>query len=182
MSKIYSFGESVLSNQRKVLSLILTITIFLSPHTGFARKIHNRQYRFKITLPATMIPVRPLNDTLQSETYSDSVVGITLMISGRESKFHNVDEYINCSWKELESLLKNFAEDTSLRLISCSSAKKKVVLDFIVNSPNYGCQDNIIYFIHRRKKDIQYSFTGGRQFTSNEQEYVKNIMHTLKLK
>jgi|GEM_PF-1499269 len=182
MNKIYSFYRSVLLNQRKVFSVVFAIAIFLLAQTSYGRKIHNRQYRFKITMPETMKRIRLANDTAQGQIYYDSVADIGLIISWRESKFHKVDEYINCSWKELESILKDCIADTSLRVISCSKKKRMTILDFIVSPSTNSYQNSIIYFVHHKQTDIQFSFVCKKEFTSEERRYMKSMMRTLKLK
>ena len=123
-----------------------------------------------------------VNDTVEGDVYYDTVTSAILIISGRESKFHKVDEYINCSQKDLESALKSWGSDSTLQIISCNKTKKATILHFRVSSSPNSYQDNIIYFIHYKKKDIQFSFFYKSEFTNDREKYVDNIMGTLKLK
>ena len=179
MSGIYLFFKETVFNNRKVLCWLFIIALFFVTQPSFARKIHNRHYKFKITLPAAM---QVITDTAQGEVYFDSTTNVILIISGRDSKFHAVDEYINCNWKELEVVLKNWSTDTSLQLISCNKSKKATIIHFKVGSAINGYQDNIIYFIHHRKKDVQFSFLYKNDIPNDSEKYIDDIMRTLKLK
>ena len=123
-----------------------------------------------------------VNDTAEGDVYYDTVTNAIMIVSGRESKFHKVDEYINCSQKDLENVLKSWSSDSTLQIISCNKTKKATILHFRVSSSLNGSQDNIIYFIHYKKKDIQFSFLYKSEFNNDREKYVDNIMGTLKLK
>jgi len=179
MSNVYLFFRKIVVNNRNAFCLLCTITFCFAALPSFARKIHSRHYKFKINLPAAM---QVITDTVQGEVYFDSTTNVILIISGRDSKFHAVDEYINCNWKELEVVLKNWSTDTSLQLISCNKSKKATIIHFKVGSAINGYQDNIIYFIHHRKKDVQFSFLYKNDIPNDSEKYIDDIMRTLKLK
>lgn len=166
-------------NGQKICAIILIIFFCFLAQVSPAKKLHNKDYKFKISLPQTM---KMVNDTGQGEIYYDSVTSTVLIISGRESKFHTVDEYINCNRNDLESALKNWISDSTLQIISCNKNKKATILHFRVVESPVKYQDNIIYFIHHRNIDIQFSFLYKTEDTPQREKDIEKIMRTLKLK
>ena len=166
-------------NGRKIYAIIFIIGFCFLAQVSLAKKLHDKNYKFKISLPQTM---KMINDTGQGEIYYDSLTSTVLIISGRESKFHTVDEYINCTRSDLESALKNWISDSTLQIISCNKNKKATILHFRVGKPPIKYQDNIIYFIHHRHMDIQFSFLYKTEDTPQREKDIENIMHTLRLK
>src|ERR1035438_8954205 len=100
---------------------ILLICICSFQNT-FARKIHNNHFKFIITLPDQLVEIKDSSDAMQGDMYYDTIRGIILLISGRESKFRSVNEYIDCATEKLEQQLQQEYGDTSLVLLSCNKA------------------------------------------------------------
>ena len=164
----------------------LLFACLCSFQTTFGKKIHNRQFKFKITLPGQMVNVIDTTNSLQGDLYYDTAAGIILLISARESKFQKVEDYLNCSKEELEQQLKANYGDPALQLIRCYKSnyypKKTTALNFEVSVLPFGYNTYMIYFIHHRQKDIQISFTYKKGTEQNSQKYIESIMQTLKLK
>ena len=167
------------------ICLVIVLTGLLSYSCASARKIVNRHYKFKITVPDRMLQINDSVGSLQGELYYDTGASIILMISGRESKFSSVDDYIDCRKGELEEQLRTAYEDPKLRLISCSKSEypgKITVVNFTVSVLPFGYNIYIIYFIHHNGKDIQLAFTYKQEMGQSSVKYIADIMETLKLK
>jgi len=149
MNNLYFFFAK-LSYNWKIFSLLFIIAFCFLVQPSFARKVYNKAYMFKIGLPSSM---KIFTDTAEGDIYYDTITQVILIISGRESKFHKVDDYINCSRKDLEGMLRNWSSDSTLQIESCNKTKKATILHFRVGSMlNDSYRDNIIYFIHHIKK------------------------------
>ena len=165
------------------LLCILTVGIAGSPG-AIAKKIRNRRYSFTVSIPDQLAE---LQDTLaESSLYYDTVADIILMISARKSDFMSVRDYMDCTMPELEQLLKNNYADSTLKLLSCDRSiyypEKSTVLHLAVSVLPYGFDSHIIYFIHHRKRDIQFFFTYKKEKEQESLKYINAIMKTLKLK
>ena len=165
--------------------LLVVLLCMASVLSVSAKKIHNRHFRFKLTIPEGMAPVFDTGSGLEG-LYYDSTVGVVLMISGRESRFTSVKDYIDCTREELEQNLREAYGDSTLTLISCNRfayySEKTTVIHFRVATQPAGSNAYLIYFIHHRKKDIQFSFTYKMQAGQNNAGYIDGVMQTIKLK
>jgi len=166
--------------------LFILTCCLLNFHTAAAKKIHNKQYKFKITVPDAMDLVINTDSTVAGDLYFDSAANIVLMISERQSKFNSVKDYIDCSREQLESQLKYFYADSSLTLISCNRsvyyAYESTVIVFSVSVLPYGFNTSMVYFIHHKRRDIQFSFTYNKEAGKESARYIDGIMQTLKLR
>lgn len=171
---------------KKQFLLIILFLCICGFQNTFARKIHNRHCKFKITVPDKMVAI---NDTItrEGDMYYDSTAGIIMIISVLEkTRFKSVNDYLNCSKEQLEQQLQKEYGDTTLTLISCRKPvfypEKIVSINFRVAeiSPGYNCY--MIYFIHHHRKEIQISFTYKNKKEQSSEEYINEVMKTLKLK
>src|SRR5579862_8897533 len=104
----------------KKLSLwSLFILLCFCGHNTEAKKIHNKQYRFKLTVPDQIIEVTDNKDSMEGKIFYDTAAGVVMIISERESEYRSVDQYINCSTEGLEKQMRTYFDDTDLKLIDC---------------------------------------------------------------
>jgi hypothetical protein len=161
------------------------IILMLLCGNAAALKIHNRQYKFKITIPGKMAEVKDSSLT-ESRLFYDTTAQIILVISERQSQFNSVKEYLDCAQKDLEQLLKFEYGDRSLELTSCRNSPyypaKATVLQFRVSVLPFGFDTYVIYFIHHKGKDLQFAFTCKKEQAKDNMNYIDGIMSTLKLK
>ncbi len=170
------------NNIRFYLKFFFIVLYFLNCNTVNGKKIHNTQYKFTINFPSSMVVNNYIIDTTRGEVFYDTLNNIVLLISGQESKFKSVDEYLNCSRQELSQDLINWSGDTSLQLLSCYKNEDATILNFTVSTSITGYNGNFIYFIHNRKSDIQFSFFYKLEFAKESKKYIEQVMNTLKLK
>lgn len=132
-----------------------------------------------------MVRLNDTTDIRQGELYVDTVSQLVLIISERESKFRSVDDYVNCSDREIEQRLQTDYGDTTLHLINCSRSayypKEATVLHFRVSLLPHGYDTYMMYFIHHRKRDVQLAFIYS-QSASMPGSGIDAIMKTMKLK
>ena len=166
--------------------LLLLILCLLNMGPAAAKKIHNRQYHFKIRVPATLCKINDTAGGVTGEVYYDSAAGIVFMISDLQGRYRSVDEYIDCTNAELENRIKELYGDPALTLYSCSRSEyypqKMKSLHFGVSVLPGGFDENIVYFIHHRGKDIQFSFTYRHKASQAGIKYISDIVESLKLK
>jgi hypothetical protein len=167
--------------------LWLIVLVFVAGIFNFCsgKGIHNKHYRYSITLPDRLIEINDSSNSLFSSAYYDSASSLLLMISAQKGTFKHVKDYIDCSHLELEQQLQSDYGDTSLRLISCNISdfypKKTTLLRFEILSLDPGYSRYIIYFIHHHKYDIQISFTYKKANEASSVQYINGIMETLTL-
>ena len=149
-----------------------------------AKKIHSKQ--FSIILPASMVALKDTSDLSQGDLYVDTVSQVVLIVSEIGSKFRSVKDYIDCSAKEIEQQLQKDYGDTTLRLISCNKSvyypKETTALHFRVSVLPMEYDTYMMYFIHRRKKDIQFAFIYKTARQAESICYINAVMKTLRLK
>lgn len=166
--------------------LFILLSCLFIVYSAEAKKIHNRQYKFRITVPDAMNRIIDTGEVVEGELYYDTTAKVVLMISERQSKFNSVQDYIDCSRKQLESELKYFYSDSTLTLISCNRSayypKEANVIVFNVSVLPYGFNTCMVYFIHHKRKDIQFSFTYRKESGEQSAQYIDGIMRTLKLR
>lgn len=167
---------------RLIIPILLCLAIC---QEAAARKIHNRAYGYKISIPDRMMEVRD-SSTAGSELYYDTTARIILMISQRQSKFKSVKEYLDCSHEQLEKILQADYGDASLMLINCAKSPyypaKGTVLQFRVSVLPFGFDTYVIYFFHHRDKDLQFAFTCKKEPMRQNLDYISSVMNTLKLR
>jgi hypothetical protein len=166
-------------------SLIIILLCFCLANAE-ANKIHNRQYQFILTIPGGMVEVTDKKDSVEGKIYYDTSAGIVMIISERESKYKSVSQYIDCGTEGLEKQMRTYFDDTGLKLIDCRKpsfySKQTTMLHFRVSILPLGYDTYVIYFIHYKKKDIQFSFTYKYASEAKCLNYVNSLMQTLKLK
>lgn len=165
--------------------VIMTIVLCSSLQLAYAREKHNKRQAYTITIPGQMTEIAYVQGGTADKLYYDTVAGIIMMISKRETKFKSVNEYIDCSQKELENYLRVCYGDTSLQLINCSKPayypEKSAVVNFRVKVLPFGMDTYTIYFIHHRGEDIQISFTYKQGNTKASSAYITKVMQAFRL-
>lgn len=133
-----------------------------------------------------MFHVTDTANMIESDVYYDTSADIILMISEVQSKMKSVKDYIDCAHEELELMLKNSYGDTTLHLISCNKSPyypdKMNVIIFDVGTMPMGFNRSIVYFVHHKKWDVQFSFTYNKEKAQQSMQYIDNIMKTLVLR
>ncbi len=169
---------------RFICSFVLLSSFILT--CAGAKEIRSRHYKFRITVPDAMTRIPDTAVTIEGELYYDTTSKVVLMISERQSNFNTVQDYIDCSRKQMEKQLKYFYSDTTLTLINCSKSayypKQATVILFRVSVLPYGFNTCLVYFFHHRNKDIQFSFTYKKEDENEVSKYIAEIMRSLKLK
>ena len=163
---------------------ILILLLWGGSYPATAGKIRDRQNRFKIALPKQMISIT--DASIDGRVYFDSSAAIIMMISGRDSKFKSVAQYIDCSRDTLEDQLRICYGNALLRLVSCQRStiypRKTTILHFMVSVLPMGFDSYIIYFIHYRNRDIQFAFTYKKANEDKSMRYIESVMKTLRLR
>lgn len=163
--------------------LILTLLLVFC-RIAHAQKVNNEEY--SVTLPTSLIKEADTTAADAGDLYYDQSFAVILMISERHSRFKSVKDYMDCSNRQLEDQLKNFYSDTSLQLLSCSRSpyypKETVALNFSVSVLPYGFNTCLVYFIHHKDSDLQFSFTYNKEQAKKSMKYIDDIMQTLVLK
>jgi hypothetical protein len=163
----------------------LCLICVCSIQNAYAKKIHNRKYKFAITVPDQMMEIKDSLSSVQQQLYLDSSAGIVLIISTRKSEFKSVTDYLDCSKQDLENQLKNYYADSTLILISCDRPtkylKQTTIVHFRVAPQHMEYNTNIIYFVHHKGKDIQFFFSYRQETEQSCQRYISIVMNELKL-
>ena len=170
----------------KTATFVIMVTACLClPFATKAGGIKNRHYHFSLSLPETMIQVASSPENKAGELYLDSATNLILLITRTESRFKSVDDYVDCSRSTLENELRICYDDTSLKLLSCSKSafypKKTVLLQIELSVLPSGYDECEIYFIHHRRKDIQFSFMFLKANAAPAINEVSKIMSSLAL-
>jgi len=166
---------------------VALLAVFLCV-TGVAngRVLHKRHLKYTVTIPDKMILVADTDEHQPGEMYYDSTAGVVLMITEEESKFRSVKKYIDCSKQELETMLRNSYEDTTLHLLSCNQSpyypKKVNIIIFDVSVLPYGFNRCVVYFVHHRHRDLQFSYMYNKDNAQACMAFIDGIMKTMKLK
>src|SRR4051812_39970690 len=100
---------------------LLLLLLFVSACAN-AEKIHSKEYRFKIKVPSSMSEVSDSLNVLSGNLYYDSSARIVLIISGRESRYKAVTDYVDCGMETLEQNMRTDYVDQGLQLISCNKS------------------------------------------------------------
>jgi hypothetical protein len=122
---------------------------------------------------------------VEGNLYFDTIANLVLLITKTESKFKSVKDYIDCTREQLEKELKISYSDSTLRLISCNNSayypEKTVALYIEIGVLPNGFNQSLIYFIHHKNKDIQFSFMFKKECAKESINKIDAIMKTLKL-
>jgi hypothetical protein len=169
---------------RHLAAIIVICFGFIS--IASAKQVKNKHFKIKITIPDQLLKVKETTNSIQGDLYFDTTAGIICMMSGRESRYKSVSDYLDCSRENLEQQLKHNFGDSTLTLVSCRRSakysKKIIILHFRVSILPSGFNTYVIYFIHHRNRDIQLSFTCKNKNEQADLAYINSIMQTLKLK
>ena len=172
------------TNQLFFCCFLLSACLLAFPVT--AKTLHNKRYKFAISIPDKMVRIDDSTDTIYQQLYYDTSIGIVFIISGRESKFKSVTDYIDCSREGLEQAMKTNYGDSLLTMTSCNHSPyypdKTTELHFIVTVLPFGFDRYVVYFIHHRHKDLQLSFTYKKENEKASLADIDKIMRTIKLK
>ncbi len=177
-------SKNVVVNKRVHACLFILLLCVACVGSVGARTIHNKQKKYELVVPDAMSKIA--DSAAEGEMYYDKPAGIILMISERKSKFKSVKEYMDCSNRQLEDQLRVFYSDSTLKLISCSRSryypKETTVLHFSVGVLSDGFTTCLVYFVHHKGNDLQFSFTYNKEVAKQSLQYIDDVMQTLKLK
>ena len=163
-----------------LLLAIFFVSPFLSPGQT---KIVNKQLNYELTLPSSLSEKEQDNDTFL--IYIDTASEIALMVSAREATFKDINSYLDCSTKDLEQRLRQFQEDSTLKLVECRRSAyypERAVVLHIETKAYYPEFDRcLIYFVHQERKELQFFFLYNKANNNTSLTYIETIMKTLKL-
>ena len=177
-----------MKNYFRLLSLFMVwLLSSIGSNVAYAKRAHAKAPEFKINIPNTM---RELDDTATRDGgerfYFDTTNNIVLIISGRESQFNSVNDYIDGSNEDLEQKLQTAFGDSTVKLISCARSKycrgRSAVVRFTLTDDKNGLDTYVVYFIHDKNEDLQISFMYSKQSEQQSTAYVDGVMQTFKLK
>lgn len=171
---------------RKCYWLVFICLLVGSAGKAEGKKIKSPKYKFSITIPDAMKYIVDTTSWGDDLLYYDTVSDVIFMISERKSKFKRVTDYIDCSKEKLESQLRDFYSDTALILRSCSRSlyfpQKTTAILIKVSVLPHGYTNSMVYFVHHKKRDLQFSFTYKDESLEIIGRYIDGVMSTLKLK
>jgi hypothetical protein len=171
------------SKTRTALILFLVSAFFVQNATG--KVINNKRFKFSVTLPDAFIEVKDTADRVEGDLFFDTTADMVLLITKAQRKFKSVNDYIDCSRLQLENELRISYGDSTLRLLSCNKSPyypdKTVLLNIEVSVLPQGYDQSIIYFIHHKSKDIQFSFMFKKKNATIDLKQIDAIMKTLEL-
>jgi hypothetical protein len=164
--------------------LLLCCLLVCSCYALGQKTLQNKLYHYVLIAPDSLIETTESgNDT--EKTYYDNVSGVILMITGREGIFRNTEGYMSCSKQNLERELKDYQGDSTLILISCENSKyyteEVAILHFETKMLAEGFNRCMIYFVHHKNKEIQFSFMYDKADDKAGMAYIDKIMKTLQL-
>ncbi len=165
-----------------IAALLMIATLF-QPGSAAAQHTTTKvnTYAYVLHIPASMHVV---SDTAINgvHIYYDSTNDILLAVSISKSMFKSVDDYLNCSWPDLDKNLKKISEDSSFHLISCIKNKKATILSYTVDARVNNYPYCILYFIHRDAVELQFSFFSKSTQQDNNEKYAADIMRTMRVR
>jgi len=167
--------------------ICLFISLLLGSSRAFSQTIiENKEVGYTFLRPSSLQPMPDsLRDSLSDFTYFDEVNGIVFIISVRDSIFSKSSTYMDCAKADLQNQLRLLQGDSTLTLVSCSRSKyypeKAIVLHFETKLMPADMNRCVIYFVHHRKKEIQFSFMYDKSQASTGLAYIDSIMRTLVL-
>ena len=167
------------------LSAIVIISFLWNNAAAFDNAIVNKKIGFAITLPDNIQEKSDSTADGPEVSYYDPHSDVYLIISERSSKFERVEDYMDCSKKDLEKQLRYFADDSTLQLINCVKSSyypgESVILHFKTQTAPYGLNGNFIYFLHHNDRDIQLTFMYNTANQKTSMDYIDVVMQTFKL-
>ena len=162
------------------LAGILIAALFLGACASQAT-IVRKDPTVKLRMPAAMIPDAVIS-TADEKVYIDSVHHTILAITANRSIFTSVDNYLSCSWKDLDVKLRGLSEDSTFNLISCEKEKMATILTYSVSPTERYYPFCILYFTHKDSYDVQVSVYFKTAITDADRKYADDIMRTLKVR
>jgi len=174
----------VMEKARSLSPLLLFIILVALKSPLYAQnRITNARLNYEITLPGSLAEMERDNDTFLF--YADTSLAIALTISGRESTFTNVNNYLDCSKHKLEQQLQEFHEDSTLKMLECRRSvyypEQGVVLHIETVAYFPAFDRCFIYFFHSRAKDLQFFFLYKKAKGDESMEYIDKIMRSVHL-
>jgi hypothetical protein len=162
------------------LVTVLMALCLATPAQGQTEK-KIRTYAYIVKIPASMNLV---SDTLagKGQIYYDGERDILMAATASESIFKSVDDYLNCSWPELDKNLRQASEDTSFRLLSCNKTGKATILIYTINAAINAYPYCILYFIHHKQFELQFSFYFRKSEPALNERYAADIMRTMRVR
>ena len=168
---------------RSIIAVLLGIAAMFHVGNADAQQITRKvnTYAYILHIPTSMNVV---SDTAMNgvHIYYDSTKDILLAVSVSKSMFKSVDDYLNCSWPDLDKNLKQISEDSSFHLISCIKNKKATILSYTVDARVNNYPYCILYFIHRDAVELQFSFFSKSTQQDNNEKYAADIMRTMRVR
>ena len=149
------------------------------------RAIRNKHFHFSLTVPGTTVDIRDKPSDKAGDYLFDTVANVIILINKTESRFRSVKDYIDCEKTQLEKELRICYDDSALHLLSCSNPvyypDRSVLLRIEVSVLPGGFNECMIYFIHHRNKDIQFSFMFTKDRAAESINFVDAVMKSLLL-
>lgn len=163
-----------------MLTGILIAALFLSACASQATVVR-RNPTLKLHLPPSMVLDTSISSG-EEKVYWDSLRHTIMAFTVSKSAFTSVDNYLSCSWKDLDVRLRGLSEDSTFQLISCEKTKLATVLTYSVSPQGRYYPYCILYFIHRKSFELQFSFYFKTSITDADRKYTDEIMNTLKIR
>jgi hypothetical protein len=169
-----------------VKNIFLFIALIWAVENGSARTIRDKHAHFSIEVPDRMVSMPDAEES--GGTYLvDSVANFILLINkgDRDSRFRSVRDYIDCERAQLENELRICYGDSTLRVVGCENPEiypdRTVLLHIRVGVLPGGLDQVVIYFIHHKNKDLQFSFMFSAGDATQSMKRMREIMSTLHL-
>jgi hypothetical protein len=164
-------------------ALLVMLAICVQAHS---RTLLDKKLKYQISIPDNMVIIHTDDAAESGEFFYDSSSNFILQIFKTPSKFKSIGEYLDCTQSQLESSLQKSYGDTSLRLMSCNVSpyypEKIIMLNMEVSVLPSSFNQAIIYFVHHKKYDVQFSFLFNRSAFEKVFPSISKIMKTLILK
>ena len=168
----------------KVSWFCVLFVVFFA-HVAIGKTIYSKHFKFKVEIPVTFIKVTDTTGTVEGEVYFDTNEKIVLLVTKAESKYKSVKDYLDCSRVQLENELRISYADTGLHLVSCnrspSYTDKIVVLNIEITVLPSVYKQSVIYFIHHKGNDVQFSFMIRKEQAAHCLPIIQEVMKTLEL-
>jgi len=172
-------GRSIILNGY-IITGILIAALFLGACASEATVV-KRDPTIRLRMPAGMV-LDPSISTADEKVYTDSVHHTIMAITANRSAFASVDNYLSCSWKDLDVKLRGLSEDSTFNLISCEKEKMATILTYSVSPSERYYPFCILYFVHKDSYDVQISVYFKTAVTDGDRKYADDIMRTLKVR
>lgn len=143
-----------------------------------AKKI--RTYAYVMRIPGSMNRVK--DTTNNSHIYYDGDQDVLLATTTTKSPFKSVDDYLNCSWPDLDNNLRKLSEDTTFSLLSCNKTDRGTILSYSISPAVNSYPFCILYFIHHQQVELQFSFYFRKNDPVTNGQYATDIMRTMRVR